>query len=497
MPTLTLAPSFFKNELHNYSNWKFAFWRELFQNAIDAKATAVGIDFWSADGEVSVRFSDNGNGMNRETLEDVFFALGNSTKSSAGADTIGGFGKARILICFAQERYQIRTQDVFVTGSGSEYHIEASDGFFEGAEFLICVKDQYGWIERELRDELDRFLRMCQIKAQVTVDGFPWSAPQVRRGRQARRFDWGTVYVAKSGRDVRPYEMFVRVKGVTMFSRSVGAKAQVVVEIDPDLSRDVLMSNRDSLKSSMRSDLDRFCDEMAADSLSATRATSRTVETAEGSARRYVPKSQRDRPESKIAEQLTSEPIDFGPSLTPVGARSARLEDWEFLESAPSTPSSLHPLQSGAVCVKESLNPRMRRASKAFDLGAPWGKSVVRLMAQWQIAVEAALEALCALGGHEFVDYRLGWVLSDDCLAAHQSSGGAHSILINPIDRDGTRRFDARSPESMARILSHACHEVTHVVERYHDQEYANLLTNIVAEVMAHAPAIMREMRRA
>jgi HSP90 family molecular chaperone len=41
MPTISLSASFFTKELHAYSDWQTAFWRELLQNAVDANATKV------------------------------------------------------------------------------------------------------------------------------------------------------------------------------------------------------------------------------------------------------------------------------------------------------------------------------------------------------------------------------------------------------------------------------------------------------------------------
>src|SRR5690606_26097931 len=92
----------------------------------------------SGDG-VSVRFRDYGTGMSRRVLEEVFFALGETTKN--GTDSIGGFGRARIITCFAQRAYRIRTRNLLVHGNAGEYRVEEVTDPVEGTEFVIDTID--------------------------------------------------------------------------------------------------------------------------------------------------------------------------------------------------------------------------------------------------------------------------------------------------------------------------------------------------------------------
>ncbi len=80
--------------------------------------------------------------MSHDVLEDVYFRLGETTKGGSGENgsaSIGGFGRARLLTCFAQEAYTIRTQNVAAFGSGAEYHIDTTDAWHVGCEFVIDV----------------------------------------------------------------------------------------------------------------------------------------------------------------------------------------------------------------------------------------------------------------------------------------------------------------------------------------------------------------------
>src|SRR3984893_9627450 len=135
MPAITLSPSFFKNELRAYSNWRIAFWRELFQNSVDAKASTVWINFdeaenenaggnasnTSTDRDLKITFEDDGPGMDRSTLEQTYFVVGETRKTGNGDTNIGGFGRARIITCFAHKNFEIHTQNWLCQGSGTQY----------------------------------------------------------------------------------------------------------------------------------------------------------------------------------------------------------------------------------------------------------------------------------------------------------------------------------------------------------------------------------------
>lgn len=116
-----------------YSDWMLAFWREFFQNSVDAGARNIAISLSTekargsfnldADTDENVTrivFDDDGKGMSADVLSNVYFAIGESTKGSE-AGSVGGFGRARLMTCFSQKRYSILTSDSFVMGDGPHY----------------------------------------------------------------------------------------------------------------------------------------------------------------------------------------------------------------------------------------------------------------------------------------------------------------------------------------------------------------------------------------
>lgn len=129
---LSVDKEFLRGERDQYYNdFTIAFWRELFQNSVDAGATKIAIDIeerqprryggpHGPEKVTNVCFLDNGHGMTAEVLNDVYFKMGRSTKKDDGG-TIGGFGRARIMTCFSQESYSILTKDRFVSGDGPAF----------------------------------------------------------------------------------------------------------------------------------------------------------------------------------------------------------------------------------------------------------------------------------------------------------------------------------------------------------------------------------------
>jgi hypothetical protein len=116
-----------------YSDWTLAFWREFFQNSVDAGAKNIAISISTekargsfnldADTDENVTrivFDDDGKGMTADVLSNVYFAIGESTKGTEPG-SVGGFGRARLMTCFSQKRYSIITGDSFVMGDGPHY----------------------------------------------------------------------------------------------------------------------------------------------------------------------------------------------------------------------------------------------------------------------------------------------------------------------------------------------------------------------------------------
>lgn len=360
--TITVDKAFLRKERDQfYGDWTIAFWRELFQNSVDAGAKRINIVLGAAarrgsfgnlpEGEeretTSVVFSDDGHGMSAEVLDDVYFKMGKSTKDEAGGTSIGGFGRARIMTCFSQDRYTILTRDRFVMGDGVHYEhgsIEASlrelrryrealidlgepaeagiagidadiamlrralaEGGLPGCRVevdLDTTEPSRSWFKRgtlqNMQTALRNYLSESQLSCEISINGqspeeyfdHPDGKLQARRGpvrrelaiqRDGGKVAFATVHTSEGRKADFKGSVIVRVSGAAMYRHEIdGLGAQVIIEIDPALSRDVLNSNRDGMKPEFGNALSEFISELTSENLSALRDKQRTDVEIEG-----------------------------------------------------------------------------------------------------------------------------------------------------------------------------------------------------------------------
>lgn len=314
--------------LDGYSDWSLPFWRELFQNSVDNGADRIDIRMGPADGRgafgeaasvgrvVRVNFADNGTGMDEDTIRKVFFSAGASTKRGVDGKT-GGFGTARIMLCWSQARYAIRTNGLFVEGDGSSFTCERTADAIatrramltaleasgetaraaivradiaaleggaadrKGAEFEIDIDPTEGtWNkvdEAKLRRRLTEYLEMSQVPAKVFLNGEEIKL-ETRRGPARRQLTaeiegesvpFASVHLSESKKAKYKGKVIVRVNGAVMFTRDTEAQQQVIVELDPAMSRSVLTDSRDGMKGPFQDSFSAFMDTMAVDTQTA------------------------------------------------------------------------------------------------------------------------------------------------------------------------------------------------------------------------------------
>jgi len=148
---VTTPKEFFVKERDSfYSLWTLSFWREFFQNSVDAGSKNISIEISAEKGRgdfdkigdaskqiTRVVFTDDGCGMTEEVLNKVYFAIGQTTKNDGSS--VGGYGRARLMTCFSQDRYSILTKDRFVMGNGPDYVNFSLDE--AEAELLIALDE--------------------------------------------------------------------------------------------------------------------------------------------------------------------------------------------------------------------------------------------------------------------------------------------------------------------------------------------------------------------
>ncbi len=358
--TVQIPKSFHMRERDRaYDDWTLSIFREYVQNSIDSGATRIDISIASAvpkgfDGRppdarsvTRLVFEDDGGGMSLDVLNKVYFRLGETTKT--GDDSVGGFGRARIMQNFSQVRYSVRTQDLLVEGDGSDYRgfrmkqahrvmedwasrtreraagmppgeerdfVEAAaearqrdaiemrgdDRFLKGCRFEVDLDPSTGknsWSKptvEHMRRQLEQYLSQSDLRCRVFIDGVERVRPAKKR--EARKDIFATLdpqEVLDAWKDDprikildRPdgrkdvafgkilvsedagNDLIVRVSGASMFKRTLwDSPKNLVIELVPALAREVMTSNRDSLKEPYQRAVDHFQKLMSTDARAA------------------------------------------------------------------------------------------------------------------------------------------------------------------------------------------------------------------------------------
>lgn len=431
--TVKIPKSFHKRERDRaYDDWTSAIFREFVQNSIDAGATRIDISIASAvpkgyDGRppdarsvTRLVFEDDGGGMNLDVLNNVYFALGETTKG--GDDSVGGFGRARIMQSFGQVRYSVRTQDLLVEGDGSDflgfrmdgihrimedwaartYHLAAEmppgeerdfieaaaearsrdavemrrdDRFLKGCRFEVDLDPSTGkndWSKptvSHMRRQLEQYLSQCDLRCRIFIDGVERLPPT--RKREARKDIFATLdpqEVLDAWKDNprikildRPdgrkdvafgkilvseeagNELVVRVSGASMFKRTIwDSPKNLVIELVPGLAREVMTSNRDSLKEPYQRAVDHFQKMMSTDARAALEKRDQKQFTvlAGGKGRRVARRAEMDFSVDFTASALSASSVASeargnvpAPDLPQVQKRTyVRYDKYEFKE---------------------------------------------------------------------------------------------------------------------------------------------------------------------
>lgn len=235
--------------------------REMLQNSRDARATSIQIEWEpnppSSTGEKTgtLTFTDNGKGMDQNTVETKFMELGGTLKEDGA---LGGFGAAKAAILTASVNgweWDLRTRNVHARSErGGDYVITQTPDTFNGTKItLYNVKNGYmqspiGSGEPEAR--IIALMATSDLRGiMVTVNGKqvePYFAG--RRGQQEKsfeEFDWGRFpvniksYKRSSGQDGA---IIVRVKGLAQFAepQPYGQKFKRDYLVDFEIPSDIV-----------------------------------------------------------------------------------------------------------------------------------------------------------------------------------------------------------------------------------------------------------------
>lgn len=527
MAEITVPASFFRKEKENlYYEWRTAFWRELLSNSIDAGASNILIRArFGSKGEFLVDMVDNGSGMTRELITDVYMKLGESSKSGTD-DGVGGFGRARILTCFGQNKYQIRSGDFVVKGEGASYDILDAASTVKGTAVSIDVDERR---PRRLMNALYSVLEQSSLRCKVILD-MPVEDPEgvllpqpdetrvmkdeatgrlhyngwTRKGTHFGTLDdtdgtWGELHVSRGAKGLKN-KAIVRVNGVAMWDEAIPVNAQVTIDLVPNRSRQVMTISRDTLRSEYRQELHKLFQKIAADQESTFRQRKRDPikQIKFGSS---APLRSIARPTDANQTNMSNPDVDLtavrdmnAARRSNVRAPSDQLDalqhDGPTAEGEGSSPPAPLSLRNHVAIYIDSPTTAARAASRRY-MPETWmgeggeGRTAELLHAAWTAACAHTLGVLSQRHpGLEGESWATGFVFDAKMAACHVGIEGArHALLLNPVDDEGRQRFKLSDPKSMKQLVSLAIHECCHCVHDWHDEHFASLFTDLVGDI--------------
>jgi len=243
---------FLKMAKHDYNSYMKALPREFYQNSIDAEAKTIYVDI--DESKRSITVEDDGIGMSLDTLRHKLLVLGGSKK---GEGATGAFGKAKELLFFSWEKYEIKTRSFICQGAGAHYTINKMPKAIDGTTCTI-------WLPEE--EEVDAYVAHFQDVAalfetdvSIIINGEKFES-RLNRGELVRTTDWAKVYV--NAEATHAWYMHVRINGQWMFKKYTGGDiGRIVVELSKK-STTMLTSNRDGIKSEYSGQFDDLMKEI-------------------------------------------------------------------------------------------------------------------------------------------------------------------------------------------------------------------------------------------
>lgn len=420
---------FLKMAKADYANYRCALAREFFQNSVDAGATQINVWF----GKNKITVSDNGCGMSARTVLDRLLVFGGSKKEEGA---VGAFGKAKELLYFAWESYEIFSRDVYVSGAGANYTVETGHPFQAGtvSEIVLPAGEDVGYFATEFQYVANRFDTPCDI----FIEGR--KAELMEKKKFVKSCPFGDVYVY----DNNSVFSSVRINGMWMFDvyHGVNGIGHIAIELKGD-SMKLLNSNRDSLKSPKDRQITKFLIQLATD---------QKIEADPSGV--MIRRLFRGRGPTRLKEAALTPSSTTSPSTVVVGESPEKYFDQVDVSDG----------DDFAVFHRKGNNIE--------------GKLDKALLRAWTSVVKQVL-----IDNDMSVDFIGGFIFDKDVCGMKADSDGVPIIMVNPdyILSDVELSRKEWTTELLANDLAlKACHEAAHIVYSSHGTSFVSLLHRMV-----------------
>jgi hypothetical protein len=485
--SVKIGPSFFCKEFNDYSDWRWAYVREAAQNGIDAPgSTKLYFEITlTADGDTRVVFGNNGAPMDEDTLANKLLALGESGKNFAG--TVGGFGKAKLLLLFAQRSWVVRTGTLLASGEGGNYELTDNLEYLHGTRTEVVMK---GNQLVAIVDRVRLFAEMSQWSGEIGFIGKDSDGPdakdqfipiegRTKKGSRRKELPWGVIYTNNSGQGL----LLVRINGTPMFTKPVQYKGMVLIELSGN-SADTLTANRDGLRWEQQRELDEFLSAISTNARKALREP-RAVER-----KTYSGYKLAGRAMQQVAGRDEAE-IGQGKDLVLFTRIVANTERAGAADAPALTVAQVERVFRPEFRVRNELVGTI----PAWFLPEGFSDNSKRLISNWI----ALLVELASLAGCD-KPFAVGFCFDDEARGLYERDGGTNVIYVNPlsvVEKPGKPRqlkvywrFDARGNWELLSLAVHEfCH---HWTGEDHTEVYANKLTDLFAMVLANRTRFSR-----
>lgn len=488
MSVVTIGPNFFKKELKDYSNWRWAYIREALQNCIDARGSKnIHVRITKKGDQTEIVFSNDGEPMDKDTIVNKLLCLGESGKNFEGS--VGGFGKAKVLLYFAHENYQILSGKYHVTGQSGSYEIAEVDAPHHGTKSTVLIND---YCTATFASELLKFAKHAQWDGKLTMeyDGHTHALPtNQHKGTFRKEEDFGRIY---TNSDVTG--IVCRIHGIPMFIDSYSTQHGIIIELPGSGTH--LSSNRDMLQWKFHNKLCEFSKTLNVDYRKAISIpvpdiqhfpgfklfVSRPVDTTEVEVEEeaYTPPEQE-------AERETSEPVYA--TASKIGGSVSTKEIANAIKQVVSDSQGDNKPLPKLRAVDFYLRNETRLEVPNHYFPDQFSEYADKLSKIWANVLRTANNILIRSGEEVPCVFSVGFVFSTEAEAMFAQQAGNIIYYLNPCkivtDKTSTRfkkRFLLTEKE---RIICIAVHEIVHAMGHdLHDESYARQLTDAMAVIM-------------
>ncbi len=141
--------------------------------------------------------------------------------------------------------------------------------------------------------------------------------------------------------------------------------------------------------------------------------------------------------------------------------------------------------------VMPSYNPTKWQTRKDGKFA---GLHKAKLMLMWMATCSYVVAEAAELFELDSIAWSVGWCFGSEN-ARHVAYQNQNFLLINPVNPNGTMKFQLGKPTDLDSLFSRAVHEATHIQHSYHNEDFSSAMTELNSRCIKHLPAIKQMVK--